>query len=186
MYHPSDDKLIASTILEIDQITERFKNEFSDCTSEQIWYKPSSDTWSIAENIQHLIVLNSSYFPIFSHLLGGTYRAPWSGKFSIIYNYLGKIILKSVNEDRSKKIRTFPLWLPDKNPSAGDILEKFELHQAALRDWVIRLSPLLGKGTVINSPANKLITYTLDDALKIMITHERRHLNQAIEVRDIK
>jgi len=170
-------------LFEINQITEKFKNEFSTCDTEQLLYKPSRDKWSIAENIQHLIALNSSYFPIFSHILAGTYQPPWSGNFSFIYKLLGSTILKSVNEDRRKKIKTFPLWLPDKKPLTDDILVRFESHQQELIAWIEKLAPFLRKQTVINSPANRIISYTLDDALEIIIMHEKRHFNQAGEIK---
>jgi len=177
-----DDK-IKSLVIEINQNTDSFKREFSGCSPEQLLYKPSEETWSIAQNMQHLIEVNNSYFPIFSKLLSRTYQPPWSGNFSFIYKLLGNIILKSVDEDRKKKIKTFPLWLPDKKPIPVDILDKFESHQAELIEWVIKLAPFFGKQTVINSPANRIISYTLDDAMKILIMHEKRHMNQAVEVK---
>jgi len=177
------DEKIESLVFEINQNTDKFKLEFIGCSTEQLLYKPSKDIWSIAENIQHLIEVNTSYFPIFSKILSCKYLPPWSGKFSFIYKLLGNVILKSVSDDRRKKIKTFPLWVPDKKPLTDDILNKFETHQAELVEWVNKLAPYLGKQTVINSPANRIISYTLDDAFKIIIMHEKRHLNQAIEVK---
>jgi len=186
MHQTSLNNKTESLVAEINQITEKFIREFAGCSPEEMLYKPSKETWSIAENIQHLIELNTSYYPIFSQLLAGSYRPAWSGSFSLIYKFLGNIILKSVNEDRKKKIKTFPLWLPDKKPLTDDILDRFQTHQGELIEWIRKLAPFLGKRTVINSPANRIISYTLDDALEILIMHEKRHLNQAIEVRDKK
>jgi hypothetical protein len=35
---------------------------------------------------------------------------------------------------------------------------------------------------VVTSPLAKLVTYTLGDALRILVTHERRHFEQARRV----
>jgi hypothetical protein len=44
------------------------------------------------------------------------------------------------------------------------------------------MHPYLNGKTVIASPASKMIVYTLDTAFDIIVTHERRHLEQAREV----
>jgi hypothetical protein len=170
-------------ISEIEHNTNRFKEEFSACSEEQLLYKPSKDSWSIAENIQHVIEVNRSYFPIFSQLLTRSYRPSWSSRFTFINNLFGRLILKSVNEDRKKKIKTFPLWIPNKLAAVENILSEFESHQKELISWIHKLEPYIGVNTIINSPANKLISYTLDDAIDIIAMHEKRHLNQAIEVK---
>jgi len=174
---------VAKWIAKVNHTTNSFKEEFSTLNHEQLLLKPSQATWSIAENIQHIIEVNQSYFPLFSQLLNKTYRPSWSSKFSYINNIFGKLILKSVNEDRKKRIKTFPLWIPAQLPPAGDILTHFETHQQELTEWIQKLEPYIGKETVVNSPANKLISYTLDDAIQIIIMHEKRHFNQAREVK---
>lgn len=170
-------------ISEIHQNTEKFKNEFSSMSEDRLLFKPTAQTWSIAENIQHLIEVNQSYYPIFTQLLAQTYRPPWSGKFRFINKLFGNLILKSVNEDRKKKIKTFTLWVPNELPPAKDVLSRFEAHQLELIGWIKKLEAFIDKLVIINSPANKIVSYTLDDAIEIIIMHEKRHLNQAIEVK---
>jgi hypothetical protein len=41
------------------------------------------------------------------------------------------------------------------------------------------------KGTIISSPANKIIVYKLEIAFDIIVAHEKRHLEQAREVLQI-
>jgi len=179
----SAEEKVMMWISEINQNTKRFKDEFSTLSGEQLMYKPSKDTWSIGENIQHVIEVNRSYFPLFSQLIANTYRPSWSSRFDFINNLLGSLILKSVSENRNKKIKTFPLWIPKSLPPAENIFANFESHQNEMIDWIQKLEPYIGKKTIINSPANKLISYKLDDAIEIIIMHEKRHLNQAIEVK---
>jgi hypothetical protein len=44
-----------------------------------------------------------------------------------------------------------------------------------------RATPFVTKRTVISSPANRNILYTVDKAFDIILAHERRHFNQATE-----
>jgi hypothetical protein len=79
-------------------------------------------------------------------------------------------------------MKTFALWEPTKSRVASNILKDFEQHQAELKKVIVTMQPYLDGKTVISSPANKMIVYTLDTAFDIIITHERRHLEQAREV----
>ena len=53
---------------EIDKITLDAEMQFSELSSEQINWKPNSQTWSIAQNLEHLIVVNETYYPVLSAL----------------------------------------------------------------------------------------------------------------------
>jgi hypothetical protein len=98
---------------------------------------------------------------------------------------MGKTILKSVSPDNRKKLRTFPMWEPVAANIHKDIVSCFDKHQSALKDVITSSEEFVNKGTVISSPANHNIVYTLGKAFEIMITHEERHLNQSIEAFEV-
>lgn len=174
--------LSQSIIDRIDRITSDFKLSFGTLTQEQLNYKPDSSTWSIAQNIDHLIVINKTYFPIFDGLIKGQYSAPVLGKLGFMVRFFGRFILQSVRPDRKQKIKTFPIWEPG-NSELSHELDHFEEHQEELKVKIKSLEKFLGKKTVINSPASRKIVYTLDKALDIICTHEERHLVQANELK---
>ncbi|QDH79772.1 DinB family protein [Echinicola soli] len=164
--------------------TQDFQSAFQHLDKEQLYNKPNADTWSIAENIQHLMVINRSYFPIFEQIVEGRYQKPFIGNIGFLNKAIGNMILKSVAPDNAKKIKTIPIWKPEKleTHEQEDLLQVFEAHQKELSDWFTRLKPALEKQQVIHSPANRLIAYPLEMALDIITTHERRHLKQAKRV----
>ena len=49
---------------QIDKLTEVFLNSFTNLTEEELNWKPAAGTWSIAENIDHLIQVNKSYLNV--------------------------------------------------------------------------------------------------------------------------
>lgn len=169
-------------INKIDQATLGFKHSFSGLSAEQLNYKPNETTWSIAQNIDHLIVINETYFPVFDALKDGSYKSPWIGKIGFMVNLLGKTILDSVQPDRKRKIKTLRIWEPSKSNLSAGILNQFEKHQDELKQKILDCSGLFGKGIIIASPANNNIVYKLDTAIDIITTHEQRHLEQAKEV----
>lgn len=169
-------------IKQIDDNTQAFNQYFGDLTEEQLNWKSDSKTWSIAQNIDHLIVINSTYFPILSDLKSGNYRLPFLAKFGFLVTFFGKIILNSVQADRKKKIKTFPIWEPGTSQIPGDIMQKFAQHHVQLKQEMEAARDWIEMGAVISSPANKNIFYKLETAFEIMVTHERRHLEQSKEV----
>lgn len=166
----------------LDYITEDFKNDFGSLTAEQLNWKQHAGSWSIAQNIHHLIVINESYYPVIEEIRSNRYAVPWIGRIGFMRRFFARVILNSVQPDRKRKMKTFPLWEPSSSTIGADILYKFEEHQNSLRKLITDSSDLLDKGVVLSSPANKNIVYTLADAFEIMITHEARHLEQARDV----
>jgi hypothetical protein len=169
-------------IVKIDRITSNFKNEFGELTPEQLNLKPDENTWSIVQNIEHLIIVNESYFPVINAAKESKYKAPFISKFDFVINSLGKFILNSVQPDRKRKTKTFPMWKPSLSVIGNDILEKFEKHQSALKEMIDGSKDIFGKRIVISSPANRYVVYTLDTAFNIIIAHEERHFEQAKEL----
>ena len=168
---------------EIDQITADFKSHFSSLSAAELNWKPNPDQWSIGQIIDHLIVINSTYYPAFDQLKNNTYKVPFLGRFDFYTNMMGNLILKSVLPETTRKTKTFPLWQPSKSDIDADILEKFASAQEVLKQRIEENSARLDERTVISSPANKNVIYKLETAFDIIVTHEQRHFNQAKEVK---
>ncbi len=167
---------------QLDQVTEAIKNEFGNLSGEDLNKKPSPGQWSIAQNLDHLIVINESYYPIFKQLHEGTFQLPFMGKLGFYVKWVGNMILKAVEPERSKKIKTQSIWEPSTSTIDADIVEKFVAHQEQLKKHIQSCSGFIEAGVVIYSPASKAILYTLEQAFTIIVSHEKRHLGQAREV----
>ena len=165
----------------LNNITKQTLTEFGSLTSEQLNWKPNSNTWSIAQNLDHLIVVNETYYPVLASLKAGTYKTPFIAKIGFMVSFLGKTVLKAVQPDRKKKMKTFPIWEPTTSNVIGDILNRFQIHQNELVQKIEKAKGLAEKGVVISSPANRNIVYKLETAFDIIVSHEQRHFEQAKE-----
>jgi hypothetical protein len=166
----------------IDKVTEAFKREFGALGVKELNWKPNAASWSIAQNIDHLIVINNTYFSIITSLHNGTYKAPWMAKMNFMVNFLGKMVLNAVQPDRRRKSKTFPVWEPATSDLPANLPDKFEEHQTELKRVIEGSRDLLANNTVIASPASNKIVYKLETAFDIIVAHEQRHLEQAREV----
>jgi uncharacterized damage-inducible protein DinB len=166
----------------VNDISNQILAEFGSLTNEQLNWKPHSNMWSIAQNLEHVIIINESYYPVFTSLKTGTYKTPFIAKFSFLVRFLGNTILKSVQPDRQKKMKTFPIWEPSTSTDIVEILQRFNNHQNELIQKIDEVKEFIEQGCVISSPANRNIVYTLETALDIIVAHEQRHIEQAKEV----
>jgi hypothetical protein len=167
---------------QIDQTTHDFEKMVGSLSKESLNYKPSPQVWSIAQNMHHLIVINETYFPVLDSLQRNDYNLPWIGKIDFLVNFFGKVILNSVSPDRRRKMKTFPIWQPASSDFERTILDNFIDHQQKLKDYITASKDLVENGVVISSPGNRNIVYKLDKAFDIIVTHERRHFEQAKEL----
>jgi hypothetical protein len=167
---------------QIDKITNDFKHSFGTLTINELNWKPNQNAWSIGQNLDHLIVINGTYHPVIKAVRLGTYKLPILAKFDFLVSFFGRTVLKAVQPDRKKRMKTFPIWEPTRSDIKEDIWDRFEQNQTELKQLIQSCSDLLDRGTVISSPANKNIVYKLETAFDIIVSHELRHYEQSLDV----
>lgn len=170
---------------QIEEITAKFQASFDSVSEEDLNWKPSPEVWSIAENIDHLIMVNRTYYPGFSALKKGNYQLPFIARFDFVVSFFGNLILKSVQPDRKKKMKTFTIWKPAESKYSKDILSRFVEEQSILTKEIEQVMDKTNENAVISSPVNKNIVYRLETAFDIIVAHERRHFQQAMEIHQL-
>ena len=168
----------------IDKLTSDFNLEFGGLSEEELNEVPDGMQWSIARNIDHLMKVTQSYFPLIEKVRSGNYKLHFIGKFGFAVKFFGNFILKSVDPNSVKKIKTFPVWEPVKENISGDIVRNFIEQQEELKRLINESDDLIKKGTVISSPANDAVVYKLETAFDIIITHQQRHFEQAKRIKE--
>lgn len=168
---------------ELSNITGDFKKSFGNLDQKQLNWKPSPDKWSIAQVVDHLIHINDSYIPVIENLNSQNRTIPVTGRFDFLVNYIGDFIFKSVEPTRGKKIKTFPVWEPAGSDLHENIINKFEESQQRIINTIEKNKDKFT--AVISSPANKYVVYKFGKAVDILIMHEKRHYNQALEMKEM-
>ena len=162
--------------------TTKFQTSFGNLSGTALNWKPAEDSWSAGQVIEHIIRINESYFPIFDKLAKQEYSVPWIGHIPGLASYFGNFLHKSLSPDHRKKIKTFTIWEPSKSNVSADILDQFARHHHRFCDMLRKHEALFFKRIIVSSPANRYFVYPLDMVPDILITHEERHYNQALEV----
>jgi len=168
----------------IDAVSEKVRTAFHGLDAERLNLRPGPGVWSVAQVLDHLIVINESYYPLVEKLRAGDLHLSWATRWTFYVQRMGSLLLRSVDPARRRKMKTFPIWEPSADPLPGDIVPTFLAHQEAFKAFMRSCQDLMQENAVIHSPANRLIVYSLADAFRILVTHEERHLAQALEILD--
>ena len=166
---------------ELGNIVEDARTSFGSLSGEQLNWKPSADSWSVAQCLDHLIKTNEQFYPEFEKLASGTRKNTFWQNYSPFTGMGGRFLINAVTND-SKKSKA-----PSKNivpPSdiPGDIVERFAANITDIASKIEACASADLKKTVVSSPFLAVMTYTLDDAYTVVVEHSKRHIRQAKRV----
>jgi hypothetical protein len=93
----------------------------------------------------------------------------------------GRFLVNAVKED-SKKAKAPSKSIVPPSDVAADIVEQFTGHIEEVNTKLEKIAGADRQRTVVSSPFLSVMTYTLDDALTVLVEHSKRHLRQAKRV----
>ena len=166
----------------MEVVTFGFNSIFEYMNPDSLNFKANPKAWSIGEILEHIILVNESYYPIFEKVRDREFDPPFLSRFEFLVDLYGRMILKSVEPERKKKVKTLRIWKPSQSYIPFKIMDRFFSSQMELNKYLESVESFAEEELVIHSPANKNVVYQLDVAFDIIVAHEQRHLNQAKEV----
>ena len=171
-----------SVITELESISEDARAAFGHLTGEQLNWRPDAKSWSVAQCLDHLITINTLYFPIFERMKSGPRENTFWEKYSPLSGFFGRYLIKALGPENPKKTKTSKIAYPSASEIEDTIVERFREHNRELGSRIANISSTVDLKTVITSPLAGFVTYSLDDCLTILVVHERRHVLQAKRV----
>jgi hypothetical protein len=148
----------------------------------QINWKPSAESWSIGQCFDHLMTTNRQYFPQFDQIIKGEKRWTIYQKMPFLPGFFGNLVFGVINPSSEKKYKAPKKFQPSSSKIDPQIITNFAEHQ---NDVIKKMKATGGidlEKIIIYSPASKVVIYSLFDAFRIIVAHERRHFNQARRV----
>lgn len=175
----TDCYLLLNELKEITKQNLQHATGFQSLSNEQLNYKPSPQSWSMLQCLEHI-----NYYAVFYHphlkknILASTAEAE-TFKSGFLGNYLVKMVIPSGN---SKKMKTFKSMDPSSSVLSVDVLERFIESQEEMLDLIERAYKInLNKGKIPVTFA-KLIKLKTGDTLRFMVYHNKRHIAQALRL----
>src|SRR5262249_7310486 len=109
--------------------TDDAQKSFGQLNAQQLNWKPSANQWSVAQCLDHLIVINSTYFPVLQKIARDGYKPSLRQRLPLLSRFFGWMVLKVVSPETKSKFKTARHVEPSSSTIAGDIVARFKAHQ---------------------------------------------------------
>jgi len=173
---------LAETLIDLALITKKVQTEFGTLSVAQLNWQSAADKWSIAQCLDHLIKTNEQYFPLLIGVAtGNRKRSVWE-RLPLLPGLIGKLMQKSIHPDNLKPLKSPAIFKPATSSIPGNIVTNFSRHQEELINLIRATDSVNHQKTIVSSPLSALITFSLNDGIRILALHEERHLRQAQRV----
>jgi len=169
-------------IKDAKQIAGGVRASFGALSASQLNWKPSAERWSIAQCFDHLLTSNKGYLPIIESVRSGKKQTRFVERLPVLPGLAGKLLLKSLDPASTRKLKAPKNFQPAQSDISASIIDDFVAQQEQLIEGMKSTSDLDLEKIVITSPALSFVAYSLMDAYRVIVTHERRHFQQAERV----
>lgn len=159
---------------------------FGGLSEEQLNWQPNVETWSAGLCLEHLMKTNGEMLGAIDNHINGSHRKTVFERFALGSKYLGSYVLKAVQPENKTKLTAPKIFRPIMSNVDAHVVEKFVENQAEIIALMEKSERLDLEKTIVTSPVASFITYSLFNAYKIVVTHERRHFRQAQNVMKLK
>jgi hypothetical protein len=172
---------LRSLISAANEIAADAKTTFGRLSGAQLNWKPSAERWSVAQCFDHLLTTNQGYFPPIEGVLAGIKPTFWQ-RMPVVPGLAGKLLIKSLDPKSTRKIKAPTKFQPAQSDISASVIDDFADQQARIVEKMKATEHLDLDNIIITSPVAAAITYSLMDAYRIIVVHERRHFEQARRV----
>lgn len=178
----TDEAFIKTILQKGKEAKDKVRLAFSGISSVQLNWKPSAESWSIAQCLDHLIVADGVYFSDLKKITERTYKMTFLEKYSPFSRICGRILKNRLQEQIGKKMTAPKKIQPSASEMKIEVIESYHKNLDTFLAYVSNCQNIDIDKTIITSPLISIVTYCLRDALYFLIQHEHRHINQAIRV----
>ena len=175
------DERINSITSQMSEIAADAKAAFGSLTVEQLNWKLSENSWSVAQCLDHIIKTNHEFDAEFEKLASGTRKNSFWESYSPFSGWAGNFLIGVIKNDAKKAKAPTQRIVPPSDVDAG-IVDTLLNEIAEVNKKIEACAAADRQKTVVTSPFLKVFTYKLDDALTVLVEHSRRHVRQAKRV----
>lgn len=167
---------------EADAIARDVQTTFGQLNAEQLNWKSNADSWSVAQCLNHLINSNGQMMSAFDPVISGTKQTTLIERLPFLPSLMGRMMVKVVSPQGKQKFKAPPAAVPTSSKLDPQIVSQFVTLQQEVGQKFKAVENLNLDKVIVTSPFVGMITYSLLDACRIIVAHERRHFEQARRV----
>jgi hypothetical protein len=176
---------LAGIAAELSAIARDTHATFNVLDGQQLNWRPDATNWSVAQCFDHLLSTGREMFQAIDAAMDRSRpRTVWQ-RLPVLPRVFGAMLIKSQMPDSKRKFTAPRKATPATSAIDPQIIERFIAYQ---HEAAARVRSLDGHDVgriIMVSPFVSFITYSVLDGCRIIVTHERRHFEQARRVTQV-
>ena len=172
----------ADVLTELEAIAADAAATFGRLDAQQLNWKPEASRWSVAQCLEHLLSANGQMADMADRALDGTRgRTVWQ-RVPVWPGLIGRMLVRTQSPDATRRFKAPGKAQPAASAIDAGIVGRFVDQQRAL---IAKLDAAAARdlaGVVMVSPFLGVVTYSVLDGWRLIVAHERRHVQQARRV----
>lgn len=173
---------LSALMTEAERIRDEAGETFGQLSHAQLNWKRSPQEWSIGQCFDHLILTTQPYFPLFEKIAAGEQKRNLWERMPVLPAFFGKLVMGAVSPESARKVKARKGFMPAASDVDGQIISRFAHQQDELLRLMRATESLELEKIIITSAISPVVTYSLMDGYRIIVSHERRHFLQAERV----
>lgn len=173
---------LATVLAEGRLVADETARAFGPLSARQINWKPSPDEWSVGQCFDHLVLSNRPYEAIIRDVLDGRRRPRAWERVPLLPRLFGGLLISTLRPGSGRRVKARPGFLPSSSDVAPAVIASFVEQQRRLLALMEATRGLDLERITITSPVAGIVTYSLMDGYRIVVTHEQGHFAQATRV----
>jgi hypothetical protein len=167
---------------ELGSIAREVQATFGGLIDHQLNWRPGLNRWSVAQCFVHLLMTNELMFRASEDALKGTAPASLWRRLPFLPRIFGPMLIRSQSPTSARKFVASPNAQPATSDIPADVVHRFVDQQRHAVSLVERLDEPSAARAIMTSPFAKVVTYSVLDGWRLVVAHDRRHMEQARRV----
>ena len=173
---------LPDVIAEFDAIARDARAVFGRLDARQLNWKPDARSWSVAQCLDHLLTVNHGMLRAMDAAIDAAApRTIWQ-RMPVLPRLFGRLLIQSQRPEATRKYTAPAQATPGTSAIDAQIVERFIAHQQEAASRVRSFEGRDLERLIMVSPFVSFITYSVLDGCRLIVTHERRHFEQARRV----
>jgi len=147
-------------------------------------WRPEANRWSIGECFDHLNKSAQLFMIAFDRSLSEGRSRNLTGTGPFVYPAWERLLVQQMEPPARMRFRARPSFVPENDLQPADVMRQFFEWQDQFAKRLTLADGLDLRRVRTRSPVVAWLTYSLGTAFRMFLSHERRHLAQARDVRN--
>ncbi len=167
---------------ELERLIGDVRTAFGSLNRLQLNWRTGAATWSVAQCLEHLVIVNDQMCRSIDQAADPAVRRSLWQRLPVLPGVVGRLLIRSQAPVVTRKYTAPAKSQPSASAIAADILDRFDEQQREVLRRVERVRARNPEQLIMASPLARVICYSVLDGLRLIVTHEHRHIQQARRV----